>query len=691
MACHLDGLRNMEVPTDHRSCQFLSTRPVAGHGRSHRLDVGFCGFHFLQVLKVHEEIELQRYSESFDETFSSALDRALHGVLGRAANVTSFYVDPGISAKSPEVYVELLKKIFSPELVNALTEAIGLELSKSFGFQYQRDANWKLSEYVSYAKQPLQLRLEPESGNTLAVGSDTELKITLINRTVGDMTIKKCDLQPSPEISFPEPSGASYEFEAFKLRPGEAHEVKSRIRGGQIGQARVSARATVIDLRGKTLVVEMPCVLSIVEREGRVLTGSPVADDLLLGGLPKRSAVLLAGGASDEKDNLVLRFCEIAPEATVYVSSDVERSIQLHKLHPESRLVVCSPQADLLPTSESIQTSRNLRNISEIDDLLTHALETIPSESPRVLIQLVSDILLLHKEVTTRHWLADLLPRLRARNCTVLVELNPRMHGTQEVNALFDLFDGRMEIVEHEETGRPIRFLRINSLRGHKYLTYQGLLTSQAQGAGIEASKPVLPSSIPLQSEFQSPEGERRLAAIMFTDMVGYTTLTQTNEPLALKVLERHNQLLRPILPRYRGREIKAMGDSLMVQFESALDATDCAIEIQRTLHDYNISARDEWRIILRIGVHLGDVVHSKGDVLGDAVNVASRIQPLADPEGVCVSQQIYDQVRNKLTNPFTKLERRRLKNVQYPVDVYKIVLPWERSPFPAETSVSNR
>jgi len=175
------------------------------------------------------------------------------------------------------------------------------------------------------------------------------------------------------------------------------------------------------------------------------------------------------------------------------------------------------------------------------------------------------------------------------------------------------------------------------------------------------------------------PEGERRLAAIMFTDMVGYTKLTQSNEPLALKVLERHNQIIRPILPRYRGREIKAMGDSLMVEFESALDATSCAIEIQHALHDYNVSARDEWRIILRIGVHLGDVVHSDGDVLGDAVNVASRIQPLADPEGVCISQQVYDQVRNKLTNTFTRLERRDLKNVQYLVSIYKIVLPWER------------
>jgi len=605
--------------------------------------------------------------------------------------VTSFYVDPGISAKSPDIYVELLKKIFSPELVNALVESIGLELSKSFGFQFQRDVNWKLSEYVNYARQPLQLRLEPESGNTLAVGSVTELKITLVNRTVGEMLVKNCDLQLSPEISLLEPSKPSYDLEGLKLQPGEAHVMKTQIRAAQIGQARVSARATIVDLRGRPKMVEAPCVLSIVEREGRLSTGSSVADGLLLGGLPRRSAVLLTSAACDEKDDLVQGFCGIAPGATVYVSSDVERSIQLQKIYPELRIVVCSPQADLLPTTEFIQVSRGLRDISEIDDLLTHALETINDDSPRVLIQLISDILLLQKQVTTRHWLADLLPRLRARNCTVLAELNPRMHGTQEVNALFDLFDGRMEIVEHEETGQPVRFLRVTSLRGRKYLPHQAMLTlPPAHVTRVEASRTILPPSIPLSPEFQLPEGERRLAAIMFTDMVGYTTLTQSNEPLALKVLERHNQLIRPILPRYRGREIKAMGDSLMVEFESALDATDCAIEIQRLLHDYNVSARDEWRIILRIGVHLGDVVHSDGDVLGDAVNVASRIQPLADPEGVCVSQQVYDQVRNKLTNPFTRLERRDLKNIQYPVDIYKIVLPWERPPFSAETLSSN-
>ena len=622
---------------------------------------------------------MQRYSESFDETFSNALDRALQGVLGRAANVTSFYVDPGISAKSPDVYVELLKRIFSPELVNALVESIGLELSRSFGFQFQRDVNWKLSEYVNYARQPLQLRLEPASGNTLAAGSETELKITLENRTVGEMLVKNCDLHLSPETSLLEPNKPSYDLEGLKLQPGEAHVMKARIRAIQIGQGRVSARATIIDLRGRSKIIEAPCVLSIVEREGRLSTGSPIADSLLLGGLPRRSVALLTSPACDEKDSLVQGFCAIAPGATVYVSTDVERSAELHKLYPELKLVVCSPQADLLPTTEFIQVSRSLRNISEIDDLLTHALETIHDESPRVLIQLVSDILLLQKGVATRHWLADLLPRLRARNCTVLAELNPRMHGTQEVNALLDLFDGRMEIVEHEETEQPVRFLRITSLRGHKYLPHQALLTSPAHGTGIDASRTV--PSIPLSPEFRLPEGERRLAAIMFTDMVGYTKITQSNEPLALKILDRHNQIIRPILPRYRGREIKAMGDSLMVEFESALDATSCAIEIQHALHDYNVSARDEWRIILRIGIHLGDVVHSDGDVLGDAVNVASRIQPLADPEGVCISQQVYDQVRNKLTNTFTRLERRDLKNVQYLVDIYKMVLPWERPP----------
>ena len=167
----------------------------------------------------------------------------------------------------------------------------------------------------------------------------------------------------------------------------------------------------------------------------------------------------------------------------------------------------------------------------------------------------------------------------------------------------------------------------------------------------------------------------------MFTDMVGYTALTQSNEELAMEVLERHNRLLRPIFPKFHGREVKTIGDSFLVEFESALDATRCALEIQRFLHDYNLSSRDEWKITLRIGLHIGDVIHQGSDVLGDAVNIASRLQPLADPEGVCISDQVYGQVRNKIPLSFVRLAPQELKNVRFPVDLYKIVMPWEKEP----------
>ena len=173
-------------------------------------------------------------------------------------------------------------------------------------------------------------------------------------------------------------------------------------------------------------------------------------------------------------------------------------------------------------------------------------------------------------------------------------------------------------------------------------------------------------------------QGQRRLAAIMFTDMVGYTALTQTNEARTLGVLEKHNELLRSFFSKFNGREVKTIGDSFMVEFERALAATNCALEIQRFVHDYNASSKEDSRITLRIGIHLGDVVHTGSDVLGDAVNIASRLQPLAEPEGVCVSDQVFGQVRNKVPLTFVKLEPQGLKGVRFPVEAYKMTMPWE-------------
>ncbi len=173
-------------------------------------------------------------------------------------------------------------------------------------------------------------------------------------------------------------------------------------------------------------------------------------------------------------------------------------------------------------------------------------------------------------------------------------------------------------------------------------------------------------------------DGERRLAAIMFTDIVGYTALTQSNESQAMEVLERHNKLLRPFFPKFHGREVKAIGDSFLVEFDSALDALRCATEIQSYLHDYNLSSKEDWKIKLRIGIHLGDVIHKENDVFGDAVNIASRIEPIAGPEGICLSRQVYDQVGNKSELSLVPLGEKLLKNVSVPVDVYAVQMPWE-------------
>ena len=173
-------------------------------------------------------------------------------------------------------------------------------------------------------------------------------------------------------------------------------------------------------------------------------------------------------------------------------------------------------------------------------------------------------------------------------------------------------------------------------------------------------------------------DGLRRLAAIMFTDLVGFTALSQKNEPLALSILHQQRELLRPIFNKHGGREIKTMGDSFLVDFPSALYAVRCAYEIQKSTREFNDSRPEEQRVHLRIGVHLGDVLESHGDISGDAVNVASRIESLADSGGVCLTRQVHDQVENKLEVRFASLGPKSLKNVNAPVEVYKMVMPWD-------------
>jgi adenylate cyclase len=164
----------------------------------------------------------------------------------------------------------------------------------------------------------------------------------------------------------------------------------------------------------------------------------------------------------------------------------------------------------------------------------------------------------------------------------------------------------------------------------------------------------------------------------MYTDMVGYTALGQRNEALSLALVEEQRKLIRPILDRHSGREVKTMGDAFLVEFPSALEAIRCAYEVQRAIKEFNISLSEERRIHLRVGIHLGDVVESGGDISGDAVNVASRVEPLAEAGGICLTRQVYDQVHNKFELPMTSIGVKPMKNVATQLEVFKLILPWE-------------
>ncbi len=176
-----------------------------------------------------------------------------------------------------------------------------------------------------------------------------------------------------------------------------------------------------------------------------------------------------------------------------------------------------------------------------------------------------------------------------------------------------------------------------------------------------------------------APPEHRQLAAIMFTDMVDYSALAQRDQALALELLEEHRQIVRSLFSRFNGTEIKTIGDAFLVEFHSALEAAQCAIEIQRTLAKRNHDVAADRRIEVRIGIHIGDVVHRGGDVYGDGVNIASRIQAVAGAGGICVSTDVERQIHNTLEARLKKLAPTELKNIHVPMDLYRIVLPWEK------------
>jgi adenylate cyclase len=153
----------------------------------------------------------------------------------------------------------------------------------------------------------------------------------------------------------------------------------------------------------------------------------------------------------------------------------------------------------------------------------------------------------------------------------------------------------------------------------------------------------------------------------MFSDVVGYTAIMGRDEHAALRALDAHRELLCTLLPKFNGRMVGEIGDGTLTSFHSATEAVNCAREVQASL-------QDQPELKVRIGIHLGDVVLSNNTVLGDGVNVASRIHALAPPGGICVSANVYDEIRNKPGIRLKDLGEQRLKNVSRPIRVYQIL-----------------
>ncbi|WP_395714008.1 adenylate/guanylate cyclase domain-containing protein [Reyranella sp.] len=189
-----------------------------------------------------------------------------------------------------------------------------------------------------------------------------------------------------------------------------------------------------------------------------------------------------------------------------------------------------------------------------------------------------------------------------------------------------------------------------------------------------------------------NPAPNRRLATILFADIDGYSRMMRADEEQTLLDLRAHlAELVGPVVERFRGRIVKTVGDGVLVEFASAVEAMRSAVELQRGMSERNADLPAERRQAFRIGLHLGDVIVSDEDVFGDTVNVAARLHTLAEPGSIVLSASVYEQVRDKLALPFRFQGSRALKNIDRPVPIYALDGTALSETVPAAAAVSPR
>ena len=178
-----------------------------------------------------------------------------------------------------------------------------------------------------------------------------------------------------------------------------------------------------------------------------------------------------------------------------------------------------------------------------------------------------------------------------------------------------------------------------------------------------------------------SEGAERRLAAILSADAVGYTRLMSEDEAGTIRTLTTYREAIQSLVEQHHGRVVDAPGDNILAEFPNALDAVQCAVEIQRVLQVRNQSLPEQRRMLFRIGVHLGDVAVDGERIYGDGVNIAARLEGLADPGGICISATVHDQVENRLALSYEDLGEQSIKNIARPVRVFRVQMEAETAP----------
>ena len=174
----------------------------------------------------------------------------------------------------------------------------------------------------------------------------------------------------------------------------------------------------------------------------------------------------------------------------------------------------------------------------------------------------------------------------------------------------------------------------------------------------------------------QSTPVDRRLAAIVIADVVGYTRLMELDETgTHSRLREIRDTVTDPKISAHGGRIVKTAGDGMLVEFPSATAALRCAVEVQREMGHRNLYVAPEAKIELRIGINLGDILIDGNDIAGDGVNVASRLETLADPGGICIGSAVYEQVHDNVDFGFVDMGDQQVKNIARPIRVYRVTL----------------